>query len=179
MVGVWVVALSGCGGGSGMPDPMPDAGADTAPPPDVGPPPVDTAPPDVGPPPPCGDMTGALPEGLTTLRRYDEGEFTSLGEQTFSIDVSGVTHALAETDLYEATRFELEHPARVHGVTVRWRGFSPDVRKQIKRAYHVVFYSKLRLEVALEQIRDEGLDCDEVKRLVAFLESSQRGFSRP
>jgi len=71
--------------------------------------------------------------------------------------------------------------ARVRGVNVvglRRRGFSTKVRAEIKHAFHILFSSKLRLEPALERLRSEQLESDEVARLLHFLESSERGFCR-
>jgi len=66
----------------------------------------------------------------------------------------------------------------VNLVGLKRRGFAPEVRSQIKRAFHLLFNAKLRIEVSLEKVREEGLDSDEVKRLVHFVENSERGVSR-
>jgi UDP-N-acetylglucosamine acyltransferase len=63
-------------------------------------------------------------------------------------------------------------------IGLRRRGFSHDVRREIKRAYQLLFWSRLRLEDALAAVRSEGFVSPEVKRLVAFIESSERGVSR-
>jgi UDP-N-acetylglucosamine acyltransferase len=71
--------------------------------------------------------------------------------------------------------------ARVSGINVvglRRRGFSAEVRAEIKRAFHILFNSKLRLEPAMERLRSERFECDEVARLLQFLENSKRGFCR-
>ena len=61
---------------------------------------------------------------------------------------------------------------------LRRRGFSPETIREIRRAFHVLFYSKLRFETALARVREEGMATAEVQRLVAFLEKSERGFTR-
>ena len=99
-----------------------------------------------------------------------------------SILEAPVTIAECDTTAFaplEGDLFPEERRAIRNAVGIRRRGFSPAVRREIKRAYHIVFHSKLRLEVALDQIREEGLASDEVARLVHFLETSERGFSRP
>lgn len=71
--------------------------------------------------------------------------------------------------------------ARVVGlnvVGVRRRGFSAESLRALKRAFHLLFASKLRLEIALARVREELPDAPEVARLVRFLESSTRGFCR-
>ena len=63
-------------------------------------------------------------------------------------------------------------------VGLRHRGFTPEATHRIRQAYHVLFFSKLRFEVALARVRQEAAGCPEVERLVAFLEKSERGITR-
>lgn len=58
------------------------------------------------------------------------------------------------------------------------RDFDADQRKALKRAFHVIFHSRLRLEEALDRVRSELSESNEVERLVRFLEKSERGFCR-
>ena len=57
------------------------------------------------------------------------------------------------------------------------RGRSQTVRA-VKRAFHILFSSKLLLGPALVRVREELGDSPEVTRLLCFLESSDRGFCR-
>ncbi len=66
----------------------------------------------------------------------------------------------------------------VNHVGMRRRNFSQEATRAVKHAFHIVFHSKLRLETALERVRDELGASPEVSRLVCFLESSERGFCR-
>jgi UDP-N-acetylglucosamine acyltransferase len=71
--------------------------------------------------------------------------------------------------------------ARVVGlnaVGVRRRGLSEDAQRALKRAFHLLFGSRLRLETALARVREELAGTPEVERLVRFLETSTRGFCR-
>ena len=71
--------------------------------------------------------------------------------------------------------------ARVVGlnaVGLRRRGVSAESQRALKRAFHLLFASKLRLETALARVREELPDAPEVARLVRFLEGSTRGFCR-
>jgi UDP-N-acetylglucosamine acyltransferase len=71
--------------------------------------------------------------------------------------------------------------ARVVGLNVvgaRRRGLSDEALRSLKRAFHLLFASKLRFEAALARVREELPDAPEVARLVRFLESSTRGFCR-
>lgn len=63
-------------------------------------------------------------------------------------------------------------------VGIRRRNFDDEAIRRLKRAYHLLFHSKLRLEPALARVREELGDAPEVGRLLAFLEKSERGFIR-
>jgi UDP-N-acetylglucosamine acyltransferase len=70
-------------------------------------------------------------------------------------------------------------PARVYGVNsigLARRGFTPEAIAQLKQAYRYLVQSKLNTTRALAQIeRDETLATPEVKYLIDFIRSSQRG----
>jgi UDP-N-acetylglucosamine acyltransferase len=70
-------------------------------------------------------------------------------------------------------------PARVFGVNsigLSRRGFTPDTIAQLKLAYRYLLQSKLNTTQALAQIeQDESLTAPEVRYLVEFIRSSQRG----
>ena len=69
--------------------------------------------------------------------------------------------------------------ARIYGLNtigVARRGFTPDTISQLKRAYRYLLQSKLNTSRALVQIeRDPALTSPEVRYLVDFIRSSQRG----
>jgi hypothetical protein len=76
--------------------------------------------------PVCGTANGELPAGLTTLAWDDGVASTNLREQSFAITVDGDDFVLNEEPLHEAVRFDLDHPARVHGFSIRWGGLADD-----------------------------------------------------
>lgn len=108
--------------------------------------------------------------GLTGIH-----QFARIGESAMVAALSGVTKDAPPFSLVAGERATLRG---LNMVGIKRRGLDSRARSQLRRAYHLLFGSKLRLEPALEQIRSEGLDCDEVGRLLAFLENSERGFSR-
>lgn len=66
----------------------------------------------------------------------------------------------------------------INTVGLRRRELSPDVVRALKRAYQIIFGAKLRLEEALSRVRDEVPSSPEVRRLLRFLEESERGVCR-
>jgi UDP-N-acetylglucosamine acyltransferase len=102
-------------------------------------------------------------------------QFARVGESAMVAALSGVTKDAPPFSLVAGERATTRG---VNLVGLRRRGFPAESRRQIKRAFHLLFGSKLRLEQALERIRAEGLDAPEVVRLLRFVESSERGVSR-
>jgi hypothetical protein len=89
--------------------------------------------------PACGTAGGALPEGLVELKHDDGQAKTHLREQTFEITVNTTTYALNEHVLHEAVRFELEHPARVHGFAVQWAALPADPAAELAAGLYADF----------------------------------------
>lgn len=73
------------------------------------------------------------------------------------------------------------NPMRLYGINtlalVR-AGFPNEVRAALKHAYRLLFNSNLALSQAVERLRLESADVQEVMRLVDFVVSSQRGVLR-
>ena len=102
-------------------------------------------------------------------------QFARIGESAIVGGLSGVSQDAPPFSMVVGER------ARITGINkvgLRNRGFSLTVRREIKRAYQLVFHSELRLTVAIARIREEGLASAEVARLLDFLSSSKRGVSR-
>ncbi len=108
--------------------------------------------------------------GLSGIHQY-----ARVGESAMVGALSGVTLDAPPFSLVSGERATLRG---LNVVGLRRRGVPADVREELKRAFHILFHAKLRLEPALEQVRAAGFGSDEVRRLVAFFESSERGVSR-
>lgn len=70
------------------------------------------------------------------------------------------------------------NPATVHGlntVGLRRSGFSPESRRELKRAYRALYRSGLNVSQALDTIRCQLSLSAPVAHLVRFIEHSQRG----
>lgn len=102
-------------------------------------------------------------------------QFARVGESAMVGALSGVSLDAPPFMIVSGERTTLRG---VNHVGLKRRDFSEQENKEIKRAYHIIFQSKLRFAEALDRIREEGLKTDPVSRLLRFLESSERGFSR-
>jgi UDP-N-acetylglucosamine acyltransferase len=63
-------------------------------------------------------------------------------------------------------------------VGLKRRGVAPETMKALKRAYKILFLSKLRLEEALETAERELDQDEEVRYFIEFVRSSKRGVCR-
>jgi UDP-N-acetylglucosamine acyltransferase len=73
------------------------------------------------------------------------------------------------------------HMAKPHGLNVeglKRRGFSAETLQALRRAYKVIYRSKLTLAQAIEQLKINAAQTSEVTVLVEFLEQSTRGIVR-
>ena len=72
------------------------------------------------------------------------------------------------------------NPIKLYGlntVGLERNGFSEEVRRELKRAYRLLFRSELNLRQAVERARAELPMLPEVQDFLAFIEASQRGVS--
>jgi hypothetical protein len=70
--------------------------------------------------PVCGSANRALDEGALVEIAFDDSmPATHLREQNFAVTTTQ-EYVLNEQVVHEAVRFELEHPARIHGFKVMW-----------------------------------------------------------
>ncbi len=102
-------------------------------------------------------------------------QFARIGESAMVAAMGGVTKDAPPFSLIAGER------ARVVGVNtvgLKRRGFDDALRSKIKRAFHLLYGSKLRLAPAIARVREELPGVPEVERLLHFLESSERGVSR-
>jgi len=58
---------------------------------------------------------------------------------------------------------------------VKRRGYSKDIIEKLNHAFYLLLSAKLNTTQAVDKIREEITDCNEVDLLVRFIESSKRG----
>lgn len=70
------------------------------------------------------------------------------------------------------------NPPKIYGlntVGLERRGFAPESRAALKKAYRMLFHSELNLSQALVRVREELSMEGEVGEFIEFIESSERG----
>lgn len=108
--------------------------------------------------------------GLTAVH-----QFTRIGRHCFVGGLSGVAMDLPPFCLCEGNR------AKAHGLNVvglKRAGFSAETMEALKQAYRIVFRSRTPLAQALDKVRAEVPDLPEVRHLLNFIATSERGVSR-
>ena len=88
------------------------------------------------------------------------------GGTTITQDVLPFSMTSAERDT---------HAFMLNKVGLQRRGFSPERITKLHHAYRVLLASKLNTSQALEKLRSEGEQGEDVDSLLRFIESSQRG----
>jgi len=72
------------------------------------------------------------------------------------------------------------NPPKLYGlnsVGLERRGFSPETRAALKKAYRILFQSRMILSQALERAEAEVVGIPEVRQLLAFVRDSERGIT--
>jgi UDP-N-acetylglucosamine acyltransferase len=102
-------------------------------------------------------------------------QFVRIGEHSFT----GAATRLSKDVLpFSRVAGQRAHWIGVNGVGLRRSGFAPEKIAELRRAFRVLFRSKLRLATAIERIAREHAGSAEVERLLHFLATSQRGVTR-
>ncbi len=105
--------------------------------------------------------------GLTAIH-----QFVRIGKHCFvggglrvTKDVPPYVLAMGDPIRYGGTNF----------VGLKRRGFSSETLRLIKRAYRTVYQSNLKLRDAIQTLKNEFPEQEEIHEIVSFLEKSERG----
>lgn len=102
-------------------------------------------------------------------------QFTQIGEYSFSAMGSAITQDIPPYVMVGG------RPTRPHGINsvgMERNGISPEVIRQIRKAYKILFKMNLRLEDAIEEIEDLAGESNELSNMVSFLRNVTRGILR-
>ena len=103
-------------------------------------------------------------------------QFCRVGEHAF---MGGFT--VATQDVLPYVKTVGNRPAKTYGINtigLRRKDFQPETITALERAYRILIRSKMKLEQALEKIEADLALYPEVRYLVDFVRSSERGFIR-
>ncbi len=102
-------------------------------------------------------------------------QFTQIGEYSFSAMGSAITQDIPPYVMVGG------RPTRPHGINsvgMERNGKSPEVIRQIRKAYKILYKNNLRLEDAIEEMEDMAGESNELSNMVSFLRNVTRGILR-
>ncbi len=102
-------------------------------------------------------------------------QFTQIGEYSFSAMGSAITQDIPPYVMVGG------RPTRPHGINsvgMERNGKSPEVIRQIRKAYKILYKNNLRLEDAIEEMEDMAGVSNELSNMVSFLRNVTRGILR-
>lgn len=102
-------------------------------------------------------------------------QFVNVGEHSFIAFNSRVTQDIPPYILAGGS------PINYKGLNIiglKRRGFTEEQLKCIKQTYNYIYNSKYNISDALKAIKDSVKQTDEVKKIITFIESSERGIIR-
>jgi len=102
-------------------------------------------------------------------------QFVKIGKHTF---IGGGFRVPKDVPPYIRAMGEPLRYAGLNSVGLQRRGFSQDTLSELKKAYRIFYRSNLTVTKALEKIESEIKPIEEIKNLVRFIKSCERGIIR-
>jgi UDP-N-acetylglucosamine acyltransferase len=102
-------------------------------------------------------------------------QFCRIGAHSFTGMNVDVTRDVPPYVMVSGTPVE---PRGINSEGLQRRAFTAEQIRNIKNAYRILYRSELRLEEALERLREPAAKYPEVARLLKFLETSDRSITR-
>ena len=99
-------------------------------------------------------------------------QFTKVGAHSF---IGGGFRIVQDVPPFILGAGEPLQYSGINQIGMRRRGFKGHSRKVIKEAYGLYFRSDLNRSEALQKIKDDFEQSDEIKTIINFIESSNRG----
>lgn len=102
-------------------------------------------------------------------------QFTKIGEFSFSAMGSAITQ---DVPPYVMVGGRPTRPHGINSVGMERNGKSPEVIRQIRQAYKILYKNNLRLEDAIEEMEGMAGESNELSNMVSFLRNVTRGILR-
>ena len=99
-------------------------------------------------------------------------QFCKIGDHSF---VGGGYRVVQDIPPYILAIGEPLKFAGVNNVGLRRRGFKASIRSNIKKAYKKIFHSSMNTTQAIQSIKSELEQAEEIKKIIDFIAKSDRG----
>lgn len=98
-------------------------------------------------------------------------QFTRIG----TMSMTGASRITKDVPPYMLVANEPPEVVGVNTVGLTRRGVPEDVRMALKKAHRIIYREGLNKTQALEKVKAECLDCEEIRHLIEFIATSKRG----
>ena len=102
-------------------------------------------------------------------------QFVKIGKHSF---IGGGFRVPKDVPPYIRAMGEPLRYAGLNSVGLQRRGFSPETLSELKKAYRIFYRSNLTVEEAVNKMESDLNQIDEVKDLIRFIKSCERGIIR-
>lgn len=102
-------------------------------------------------------------------------QFTRIGAYAMVGGFSGVVQDIPPYTTASGNRAKLYG---LNTIGLKRNGFNDSTIKELKQAYRILFRSKLTLKEAIDMVKREVRQSEEVKHLIEFIEKNKRGICR-
>jgi UDP-N-acetylglucosamine acyltransferase len=99
-------------------------------------------------------------------------QFSRVGKHAY---VGGMSRVSQDIIPYALTASEPTRVAGINVVGLQRRGFSAEARAALKKAHHIIYREDLNTAQAVEKLKAELGDVAEVRDIIDFMETSERG----
>jgi UDP-N-acetylglucosamine acyltransferase len=99
-------------------------------------------------------------------------QFCSIGRESF---IGGYSMVSKDVMPYSMNQGNHAKCFGLNSVGLKRRGYSRETLKKLRSAFHFLLSAKLNTTQAIEKIREEITDCEEINILIEFIETSSRG----
>ncbi|MCC6274811.1 MAG: acyl-ACP--UDP-N-acetylglucosamine O-acyltransferase [Leptospiraceae bacterium] len=112
-------------------------------------------------------MRKAFISGLVAIH-----QFVRVGEYAM---VAGSSKPVKDIPPYSMADGSPSTIIGLNTVGLKRAGFKPEIREEIKRAYKILYHSKMNISQAMVELKKADLKSEEVKNIIKFFEESERG----
>lgn len=102
-------------------------------------------------------------------------QFSKIGQYSFSAMGSALTR---DVPPYVMTAGRPTKPRGINSVGLERKGFSSESIRQIRKAYKILYKSRLKLEEAITALEELSQETPEINCMVTFLRNAERGILR-
>ncbi|NQT95689.1 MAG: acyl-ACP--UDP-N-acetylglucosamine O-acyltransferase [Candidatus Omnitrophica bacterium] len=125
----------------------------------------------------CGTLAGhvVLEDGVIIGGLAGVHQFVRMGQLSILGGCSKVVQDIVPYSMVDGQRAKI---CGINSIGLERAGFSDEAKDSLKKAFKILFSMKLNIKNALKRVEEELPPSEEIKNLVNFIKSSERGIAR-